>query len=123
MSDHGITPDGPTRRILGALVAWNLVDIAVHVVVDEIEIVRVSANILLVLAAAAMLLGRADAHPAHPLVIAAVAYLALNVAFVFANGPAVPMTVFIVTSIVLAGAAAQRLRPPPAERRLSIPRS
>lgn len=123
MSGHSVAADTPTRRILGALVIWNVIDIAIHVAVDEVELLRVSSNVVLIVAAATVLLGRAGAHPADPLALAGVVYLALNIAFVIGNGPAVPMTVFIVVSVVLAGAAAQRLRPPIDERRFSLRRS
>ena len=123
MSERRPAVEATTKRILVALIIWNLIDIAIHIGVDKVEIVRVSANVVLILAAAAILLGRAGAHPAHPLVLAVILFIVLNVGFIIGNGPAVPMTIFIVISVVLAGAAIQRLRPPAADRRISFRRS
>jgi hypothetical protein len=43
MSGHSVAADTPTRRILGALFIWNVIDIAIHVAVDEVELLRVSS--------------------------------------------------------------------------------
>ena len=123
MSDHAVTVGATTKRVLVALILWNLIDIAIHIAVGEVEIIRVSANAVLIAAAAAILLGRAGTHPAHPLVLAVIVFVVLNLAFIIGNGPAVPMTVFVVVSGVLAGAAVQWLRPPASERRFSVGRS
>ena len=122
MSGHRITPDSRTKTILGALVVWNLVDIVLHIAVDEVEVLRVSANLILIAIAAAILLGRGGAHPAHPLVPALAAFLVLNLIVMIDKGPAAPMILLIIGSVVLASAAIQRLRPPLAERRIKIGR-
>ena len=122
MSEHRITADTATKRILGALIIWNLVDIAIHIAVDEVEIARVSANAVLIVAAIAVLVERAGAHPAHPILLALIVFVALNVAFIIGNGPAVPMTILIVVSVVLTVAAIQRLRPLVEDRRITVGR-
>lgn len=111
-----------TKRILGALVAWNVFDVAAHVAVDEVEVLRISGNIVLIAVATAVLAGRAGAHPAHPLVPSLVAFVAFNLVVLIDKSPAVPMITFIVVSVVLTAAAIQRLRPAPEERRIRIAR-
>lgn len=122
MSEHRSTPDAQTKRFLGALIVWNLFDIAIHVAVEQVEILRVTGNAVLIIAAAAILLRRGGSHPAHPLVLALVVFVVLNGVFIIGNGPAVPMTILIAGSVLLTGAAIQRLRPAFDERRITIGR-
>ncbi len=122
MSGHPITADTATKRMLGALVVWNVIDIGVHVAVDEVEFLRVTANVVLIAVAIAVLVGRAGRHPAHPLVPALVACAALNLVVLIDKGPAVPMITFVVVSILLTAAAVERLRPAPEQRRIRIGR-
>lgn len=122
MSGHSIMADTATKRMLGALVVWNVFDIGVHVAVDEVEILRVTANVVLIAVAIAVLVGRAGPHPAHPLVPALFACVALNLVVLIDKGPAAPMITFVVASIVLTAAAIERLRPAPEQRRIRIGR-
>jgi len=122
MSADHVTPDRVTKRILGALVVWNLFDIVLHIAVDEVEVLRVSANLILIAVAAAILLGRGGAHPSHPLVPAMAAFLVLNLIVMIDKGPAVPMITLIVGSVLLTSGAIRRLRPPVEERRIGARR-
>lgn len=112
-----------TKRILGGLITWNVLDIVVHIAVDEVEVLRVTANAILIAVASAVLLGRGGAHPAHPFVLALVAFIVLNVIVMIEKGPAVPMVVLIVGSVALTVAAIQRLRPPVEQRLIKVGRS
>ncbi len=116
MTQNRIIPDVMTRRILAALVAWNLFDIVLHIAVNEVEILRVSANLILIVVAGAILVDRGGAHPAHPLIPALLAFIVLNLIVMIDKGPAVPMIILILGSMWLSGAAIQRLRPPVEER-------
>lgn len=118
MTDDRIIPSAVTRRILAALVAWNLFDIVLHIAVNEVEVLRVSANLILIVVAGAILVDRGGAHPAHPLVPALLAFVVLNLIVMIDKGPAVPMIILIVGSVWLTGAAIKRLRPPVEERRI-----
>ena len=60
MSGPQTTTDVVSKRILGALVAWNLFDIAVHVAVDEVKVLRVTANVIVIAVASAVLAGGPD---------------------------------------------------------------
>jgi len=122
VSEHPITADTATKRMLGAVVAWNVFDIGVHVAVDEVEMLRVTANVVLIAVAIAVLVGRAGPHPAHPLVPALFACVALNLVVLIDKGPAAPMITFVVASIVLTAAAIERLRPAPEQREIRIGR-
>ena len=91
MTDDRITPDAATQRILAALVAWNLFDIVLHIAVNEVEVLRVSANVILIVVARVLLVDRVGPHPAHPLVPALLAFVVLNLIVMIDKGPAVPM--------------------------------
>lgn len=120
MSGHRATPDSPTTRILGALIAWNVIDIVVHIAADEVEILRVAANLLLIIVEGVVLLGVGGAHPAHLLVLSLIAFVVLNLVVLIDKGPAVPMVTFIAVSAVLTAVAIQRLRPALEERQIRI---
>lgn len=122
MSVDRVIPNAVTKRILAALVIWNVLDIALHVAVDEVEVLRVSANLILIAVAVAILVDKGGAHPAHPLVPALAGFIVLNLIVVIDKGPAVPMTILIAVSILLTGAAIRRLRPPVGQRRFGAKR-
>ncbi len=94
-----------TRTLLGAVAAWNLLDLAVHVLVDRVEAARVAGNLAALVAAGVAVVawrsGRAG--------LAALAcglgtglVLGVNLAWVAANGELPPAAaVFIGVSIAL----------------------
>ncbi len=122
MSADRVIPNAVTKRILGALAIWNVFDIVLHVAADEVEVLRVSANLILIAVAAAILVGKGGDHPAHPLVPALAGFIVLNLIVVIDKGPAVPMIILIVVSILLTGASIRRLRPPVEQRRFGAKR-
>ena len=113
-----ITPDQATRRVLMVLIAWNALDIALHVIADEVEPLRIAGNLVLIAVAGAVLADRAGAHPAHPLLPALVVFVVANV-IVFIDKGRLPaaMTILVAVSVVLTVFSISRLRPPPEERR------
>lgn len=76
------------------LIAWNMIDIAVHVAVDMAEPLRISGNIVGIAAALIVLLEFAKSYTPHILGGVAVAVVALNAVFAFENDFAIPMLVF-----------------------------
>lgn len=83
------------------LIIWNLFDIAVHVAANEVEPLRITGNIIGIVAALIILLGIARTYTPYLLVIAAVTVVSLNAIQSFLHGYALPMLVFIGVSVFL----------------------
>ena len=83
------------------LLAWNILDAAVHIAVDMVEPLRVAGNIVGIIAAVIALVGFANAVSPRILGLAAIAIVALNTAHSAEHGFGPPMLVFIGASVFL----------------------
>ena len=90
------------------LIVWNLFDIAVHIAVDMVEVLRVSGNVLGIVVAVLVITGVTKAKAHDVLVGSAFAVVVLNSIFVAVNAffaaPAsviAPMLVFVGVSVLL----------------------
>jgi haloalkane dehalogenase len=83
------------------LIAWNLVDIAVHFAVDMVEVLRVSGNVLAIAVAVIVLTGITKSLTHDILVGSAVVVVILNSIFSYQDGFVVPMLVFVGVSVFL----------------------
>ncbi len=94
-----------------AVALVNVGDIALHVAIDQVEPLRVTGNVVVILAALGMLAVAALRRPATPIVAAAVS-LALNVAFIALFGIGIVGAVLIaLTTLLLAAIAVGVLWP------------
>jgi len=75
----------PARGLSIAVGALNIGDIALHVAIDDVEPLRVTGNVVVILAAAALLFWPRLRHLLTP-VIAAGINLALNLVFIALEG-------------------------------------
>lgn len=83
------------------LIAWNLIDIAVHIAVNEVEPLRITGNIVGMAAALIVLVGGARAYAPYILGLAATIVVGLNTAESFRDGYMPPMLVFVGVSVFL----------------------
>ncbi|MEM7538976.1 MAG: phospholipase [Chloroflexota bacterium] len=83
------------------IIVWNIIDIAVHVAVDMVEPLRVSGNIVGIVAALIVLLGVAKSYAPHLLGFSAIVVVILNTIFASDNGARIPMLIFIGVSLFL----------------------
>ncbi len=83
------------------LLAWNILDAAVHIAGDRAEPLRIAGNIVAIAAAVIVLLGFAQAMSPRILSLSAIAILALNTAHSAEHGFGPPMLVFIGLSVFL----------------------
>lgn len=83
------------------LIAWNLFDIAAHIAVDMVEVLRVSGNVLAIAVAVIVLTGITKSLAHDILVGSAVVIVILNSIFSYQDGFVVPMLVFVGVSVFL----------------------
>ncbi|NJL56188.1 hypothetical protein HC928_14155 [bacterium] len=97
-----MTTQGTNRKIQWLpilLIAWNLLDIAVHIAVHEGEPLRITGNIVGIAAALIVLFGVVRAYAPYILGLAAVIVVGLNVAESFLHGYLPPMLIFVGVSV------------------------
>lgn len=110
-----------TALALGLLIGLQVLDVLVHVATGQIEVIRIISNTVLSAGAVAAVLAPKRSSPL--LLLAAIIYTALNVAFLAQHGlvnPAtealrVPLFVFVTVSVLLAAWLARTLRTPTTE--------
>lgn len=83
------------------LIAWNIFDIFVHVRADMVEPLRVTGNIVAIVAALIVWLGYAKLYAPHILSGAAILVVVLNAVHASEHGFAIPMLVFIGVALFL----------------------
>lgn len=83
------------------LIVWNIIDIVVHIAVNQVEPLRVTGNIVGMLAALFVLLRVTWAYTPYLLGLSAVIIVGLNAVESFQHGFAPPMLVFIGVSVFL----------------------
>lgn len=83
------------------LITLNLIDAALHIATDQVELLRISGNVAMIAVATVVLV-----KPQHDRIFAAglTAYLVLNGVFVALNDIGNAGAVFIITTTVLAAA-------------------
>lgn len=91
------------------IILWNIFDIAVHIAVDMVEPLRVSGNIVGIVAALIVWLRLTKPYTPHILGGAAIVVVVLNVIHSVAHGWIVPSFVFIGVSLILLLLWAQKL--------------
>ncbi len=92
------------KQLAIALIAWSVIDIVLHVAVDEVEPLRITGNIVAVVAGAVIgWTGISDALKATVAVVAVLAVLGLNVAWAIDEGEWWPpiATILITGAFVL----------------------
>jgi hypothetical protein len=82
-------------------IAWNLVDLLLHVAIDMAEPLRIAGNIVGIAAALIVLLGFARSYAPYILGGAAVVVVILNSIHSFEDGSGIPMLVFIGVTLFL----------------------
>ncbi len=106
-----------TLAPFGLLFAVQVLDVAIHVTLQQVEPIRIAAS-LIVLAGAIIAAWRLGAQPRRLVLLAGAAYLLLNLVFVTQNGltnPAtgalrLPLVGFVLLSLGLLAWLHQRLR-------------
>ena len=88
-------------RIPVVLVGWNMFDAILHIAIDMAEPLRITGNIIAVLAAITILLGAPKKLSFPLLLVAFISTVALNTVHVSENSFAIPMLVFIGLSLYL----------------------
>ena len=83
------------------LLAWNIIDAAVHIRGGMAEPLRIAGNIVAIIAAGMALVGCAKAISPRMLALAAIATVALNTAHAAQHGFGPPMLVFVGASVFL----------------------
>ena len=88
-------------RIPVVLIGWNMFDAILHIAIDMAEPLRITGNIIGVLAAISILLGAPKKLSFPLLLVAFISTVALNTVHVSENSFAIPMLVFIGLSLYL----------------------
>ncbi len=88
-------------RIPVVLIGWNMFDAILHIAIDMAEPLRITGNIIAVLAAITILLGAPKKLSFPLLLVAFISTVALNTFHVIENDFAIPMLVFIGLSLYL----------------------
>lgn len=83
------------------IIIWNLVDIAVHVAVDMVEVLRVSGNVVVIGVAVLILIIGTKKWSHDVLIGVAIIVVILNSIFSFQAGFVVPMLVFVGGTVFL----------------------
>ena len=83
------------------LIIWNIIDIAVHVAVDMVEPLRISGNVIGLIAAGVVLLGLVSSYQPAILVLATVLIVILSTVHSALHGFVIPMLVFVGGSVFL----------------------
>ncbi len=102
----GESPD----RLVTALWVWNAFDVLIHVVSGQAELLRITANVVVLAAASAVRFGVVKRRPERLIVGAIAAFAALNAVFIAGDGAAVLMIVLIAVTVLLGVWAARALR-------------
>lgn len=97
------------RVLTIAVAALNIVDILVHVLVNDVEPLRVTGNVIVIAAALAMLLWPRARRVLTPLIAAAVS-LGLNLVFIAVSGIGPLGVILILATTVLLGVTALVMR-------------
>lgn len=102
----------PLARVLTIAVALlNLGDIALHIAIDDVEPLRVTGNVVVIVAAFVLLLWPRARRLITP-VLAAAVNLALNIAFIASEGIGPLGAILIAATTVLLAALALAMRRP-----------
>ncbi len=120
VADRGTVAWRSAGTVLTVLIAWNVVDVVLHVAVGRPEPLRITANGLAIAAGVAIRGQWWTRRAPGLLVAAAVAAVVLNTVFVALEGAAVPMVVLVVGGVALCAQAARLLardRQPASRRR------
>ena len=88
-------------RIPVVLIGWNMFDAILHIAIDMAEPLRITGNIIGVLAAISILLGAPKKLSFPLLLVAFISTVALNTFHVSENDFAIPMLIFIGLSLYL----------------------
>jgi hypothetical protein len=100
-----------SRALTIAVLVLNVGDVVLHVVIDDVEPLRVAGNVVVLLAAIALLFWPSARRRVVPL-LAAIVSLGLNLAFVATEGIGPLGTVLVVTTtLLLAGVGLTMRRP------------
>ena len=99
----------PARILTIAVAALNIGDVLVHVIVDDVEPLRVTGNVVVIGAALAMVLWPRARHVLAPLIAAAV-NLGLNVVFIALQSIGPLGLLLILATTVLLGIIAAAMR-------------
>jgi haloalkane dehalogenase len=95
------TEKNKTQWLPILLIVWNLIDIAVHIAVDMVEVLRVSGNVLAIAAAVVVLTGVTKTWAHDVLVGSAIVVVILNSIFSAQNGFLAPVLVFVGVTVFL----------------------
>lgn len=90
-----------SRWLPVTLIVWNLVDIAVHIAVDMVEVLRISGNVLGIVVVVIVLTGVTKTRAHDVLVGSALVVIILNSFFSAQAGVILPMLVFVGVSVLL----------------------
>lgn len=90
-----------SRRWLGGLLGWNLFDIVLHIAVDQVEFLRVTSNVVMIVAAIAVLASGALAAKVLPLAVAA--FFLLNLTFIITTSTIAPIMIILILGTVYLG--------------------
>jgi hypothetical protein len=83
------------------LIAWNTIDLVLHVAIDMAEPLRITGNVVAIVAALIILLANVKSYAPHILGGAAVVVLAVNVVHALQHGALIPSLVFIGVALFL----------------------
>jgi hypothetical protein len=83
------------------LIAWNTIDLVLHVAVDMAEPLRITGNVVAIVAALIVLLANVKSYAPYILGGAAVVVVILNSIHSFEHGFAIPMLMFIGVTLFL----------------------
>ncbi|MEL6404461.1 MAG: phospholipase [Chloroflexota bacterium] len=83
------------------LIVWNLLDIAVHIAVDMVEPLRITGNIVGLIAAVIVLMGLIKSYQPIMLALATVSVVLLNTIESALHGYLIPMLIFVGVSVIL----------------------
>ena len=97
-----------TRVPLALLIGLQALDVFLHVITDQFEVIRVASNVIIGVGALSAIVMSERSEVV--ILSATVAYLVLNIVFVFHNGafnpasgaPRVPLFAFVMGSLFLA---------------------
>ncbi|MEL6527989.1 MAG: hypothetical protein AAFQ07_19990, partial [Chloroflexota bacterium] len=81
------------------LIVWNLLDIAVHIAVDMVEPLRITGNIVGLIAAVIVLMGLVKSYQPIMLALATVSVVLLNTIESALHGYLIPMLIFVGISV------------------------
>jgi hypothetical protein len=83
------------------IIAWNIIDLVLHVAIDMAEPLRIAGNVVAIAAALIVLLANVKSYAPYILGGAAVAVVVLNAFHAAQHGSAIPMLVFIGVTLFL----------------------